>query len=248
MPRTIAYWGATGLVTIVPLLAAFAYLTTSPQAVENFRHVGYPQQLRVLLGVAKLAGAIVLLLPRLPMLKEWAYAGFTFMWIAATVAHYLAGDKPLFLLPVALLAALAVSYVTRPSNRRIVARGGHACRSATTGDRTRSGRDILRLTALVAVLCVIGTAAPSARGQQTVNLASISGRVTDQTGAVVADAQVTARQTQTNETTTTTTDQEGRFRLPYLRVGPYEITVRQSGFQDAVRTWRCRPALRSSCL
>jgi hypothetical protein len=119
MRRTMAYWGATGLVTIVPLLAAFAYLTTSPQAVENFRHVGYPQQLRVLLGVGKLAGAIVLLLPRLPWLKEWAYAGFTFMWIAATVAHYLAGDKPLFLLPVALLAALAVSYVTRSSDRRL---------------------------------------------------------------------------------------------------------------------------------
>ena len=118
-PRTIAYWGATALVTIVPLLAAFAYLTTSPQAVENFRHVGYPQQLRVLLGVGKLAGAIVLLLPRLPRLKEWAYAGFTFMWIAATVAHYLAGDKPLFLLPAALIALLTVSYVTRSSNRRI---------------------------------------------------------------------------------------------------------------------------------
>jgi len=49
-------------------------LTIAPEAVENFRHVGYPQQLRVLLGIAKLAGAIVLLLPRLPTLKEWAYA------------------------------------------------------------------------------------------------------------------------------------------------------------------------------
>jgi hypothetical protein len=117
--RTLAYWGATGLVTIVPLLAAFAYLTASPQAVENFRHVGYPQQLRVLLGVGKLAGAIVLLLPGLPMLKEWAYAGFTFMWIAASVAHFVAGDKPLFLLPVALIAALAVSYVTRSTNRQV---------------------------------------------------------------------------------------------------------------------------------
>jgi hypothetical protein len=126
--RTIAYWGATGVVTIVPLLAAFAYLTTSPEAVENFRHVGYPQQLRVLLGVAKLAGAIVLLLPRLPMLKEWAYAGFTFMWIAATVAHYLAGDRPLFLLPVALIAVLSVSYVTRSSDRRVSADA--CCRSA----------------------------------------------------------------------------------------------------------------------
>jgi uncharacterized membrane protein YphA (DoxX/SURF4 family) len=118
-PRTIAYWGATALITSIPLLAAFAYLTSAPEAIENFRHVGYPQQLRVLLGIAKLVGAVVLLLPRLPKLKEWAYAGFTFMWIAATVAHYVAGDRPLFLLPVALIAALGISYATRPSSRRV---------------------------------------------------------------------------------------------------------------------------------
>ena len=132
MRRNIAYWGATGLVAIVPLLAAFAYLTAAPQAIENFRHVGYPQQLRVLLGIAKLAGAIVLLLPRLPTLKEWAYAGFTFMWIAATVAHYLAGDKPLFLLPMALIGALAVSYVTRPASRRGSAKAMLLARSPST--------------------------------------------------------------------------------------------------------------------
>ncbi len=118
MSRKIAYWGATGLVGVVTLLAGFSYVTSAPQAVENFRHVGYPQQLRVLLGIGKLAGAIVLLLPRLPTLKEWAYAGFTFMWIAASVAHYLAGDGALFLLPIALIGSLAVSYVTRPENRR----------------------------------------------------------------------------------------------------------------------------------
>jgi len=117
MKRKIVYWGATGLVAIVALLGGFSYVTNSPEAIENFRHVGYPQQLRVLLGIAKLAGAIVLLLPRLPTLKEWAYAGFTFTWIAATVAHYLAADGK-SLLPVALLGVLAVSYVTRPANRR----------------------------------------------------------------------------------------------------------------------------------
>ncbi len=122
MPRKIAYWGATGLVGIVPLLAAFSYLSAAPEAVENFRHVGYPQQLRVLLGIGKLAGAIVLLLPRLPTLKEWAYAGFTFMWIAATVAHYLADDGAVTLLPVVLLGSLAVSYTTRPANRRASAK------------------------------------------------------------------------------------------------------------------------------
>jgi DoxX-like family len=117
MKRNIGHWGATGLVAIVALAAGLSYLAAAPQAVENFRHVGYPQQLRVLLGLAKLAGAIVLLLPRLPFLKEWAYAGFTFTWIAATVAHYLAADGKL-LLPVVLLGLLAVSYVTRSADRR----------------------------------------------------------------------------------------------------------------------------------
>ena len=117
MKRTIVYWGATGVVAMAALLGGFSYVTNSPEAIENFRHVGYPQQLRVLLGVAKLAGAIALLVPRLPTLKEWAYAGFTFTWIAATVAHYLAADGK-SLLPVALLALLAVSYVTRPAIRR----------------------------------------------------------------------------------------------------------------------------------
>ncbi len=46
-------------------------------------------------------------------------------------------------------------------------------------------------------------------------------------------AQVTARQTQTNLIATTITDQNGRFRFPYLRVGPYLITVSRQGFQDA---------------
>jgi uncharacterized membrane protein YphA (DoxX/SURF4 family) len=121
MKRKIVYWSATGLVAIVALLGGFSYVTNAAGAIENFRHVGYPQQLRVLLGIAKLAGAIVLLLPRLPTLKEWAYAGFTFTWIAATVAHYLAADGK-SLLPVALLALLAVSYVTRPANRRAFAK------------------------------------------------------------------------------------------------------------------------------
>jgi hypothetical protein len=123
MTRKIAYWASTGLVTVVALLAAVNYLIAAPQAIENFQHVGYPQQLRVLLGLAKLAGAIVLLVPRQPTLKEWAYAGFTFTWIAAIVAHYLAGDGALTLLPVALIGSLGVSYVTRPANRRRSAEG-----------------------------------------------------------------------------------------------------------------------------
>jgi hypothetical protein len=74
-----------------------------------------------------------------------------------------------------------------------------------------------------------------AAAQETVNYASVSGRVTDPTGGVVAGAHVTARQVETNLTGDTETDKEGRFRFPYLRVGAYAITVRQAGFADATR-------------
>jgi hypothetical protein len=71
--------------------------------------------------------------------------------------------------------------------------------------------------------------------QETINFASVSGRVTDPTGAVIEGAQVSARQTETNLTSTATTNHEGRFRFPYLKLGPYEITVRQQGFTDVTR-------------
>src|SRR5262245_54174916 len=118
MARKIVYWATTAILSAMSLFAAFAYLSGSPEAVEGFAHVGYPQQLRVILGIAKPLGAIVLLVPRWPLLKEWAYAGFTFAWIAAAVAHYLAGEKA-WPMPLILLAALAVSYVTRPESRRV---------------------------------------------------------------------------------------------------------------------------------
>src|SRR5204863_4160573 len=54
-------------------------------------------------------------------------------------------------------------------------------------------------------------------------------------GAVVVGAQVTARQEETNLTAATETDASGRFRFAYLRVGPYEITVRKAGFADVNR-------------
>jgi hypothetical protein len=118
MTRKIIYWVSTGLVAALSVFAGLAYLSGSPQAVQGFAHAGYPQQLRIILGIAKPLGAIALLVPGLPKLKEWAYAGFTFAWISAFVAHYLAKDGPKVFMPVILLALLAISYVTRPASRR----------------------------------------------------------------------------------------------------------------------------------
>ena len=74
-----------------------------------------------------------------------------------------------------------------------------------------------------------------ALAQETVNYGSLSGRVVDPQGAVVPGARVSARQTNTNIVGESITDEGGRFRFPYLRVGPYELAVHLDGFTDARR-------------
>ncbi len=80
--------------------------------------------------------------------------------------------------------------------------------------------------------------ASRAGAQETVHYASVSGRVSDPQGAFVSGAEVDARHVETEVTARTMTDGEGRFRFPYLRVGPYEITVRAAGFAPATRAIR----------
>lgn len=75
-----------------------------------------------------------------------------------------------------------------------------------------------------------------ASAQENINHASVSGRVTDPSGALVEGAQVSARQTDTNFTSSTKTDREGRFRFAALKVGPYEIAVQHEGFARSAHT------------
>jgi len=118
MARKIAYWTST-IIAAAMLLFALSYLTGAPQVVEGFNHLGYPQHLRVVLGIAKPAAGVVLLVPGLRVLKEWAYAGVSFAWSMAFLAHWLAGDGAMAFFPLVLLALLIVSYLTRPASRRL---------------------------------------------------------------------------------------------------------------------------------
>lgn len=83
-------------------------------------------------------------------------------------------------------------------------------------------RSIALLCPLVFCLCV--------SAQETINFASVSGRVTDPSGLVVEGAAVEGRQIETNQHAATVTNREGRFRFPYLRAGAYEITAQKKGF------------------
>jgi hypothetical protein len=119
MAQKAAYWTSTIIVSLM-LLMALMYLTGSEQVVSGFAKAGYPQHLRIVLGLAKPAAAIVLLLPRLAVLKEWAYAGATFAWVMAFISAYVSGEGPqVWIMPPVLLALLATSYVTRPPDRRV---------------------------------------------------------------------------------------------------------------------------------
>jgi hypothetical protein len=120
MVRKAAYWSSTAIVAVM-LLFAVSYLTGSEQVTSGFAKAGYPQHLRIVLGMAKPAAAIVLLLPGFALLKEWAYAGATFTWVMASISAYSAGEAvQVWSLPLVLLALLSVSYVTRPPGRRLV--------------------------------------------------------------------------------------------------------------------------------
>jgi len=117
MIRAVLYWVSTALVSL-SLLMAVTYLNGSPEMVEGFNKVGYPQHLRIVLGFAKPAAGLVLLLPGLARLKEWAYAGVTFALIMATIANRAAGEST-WVVPLILLALLAISYLTRSESRRL---------------------------------------------------------------------------------------------------------------------------------
>jgi hypothetical protein len=120
MVRKTAYWISTAIVAVM-LLLALSYLTGSEQVVSGFAKAGYPQHLRMVLGIAKPAAAIVLLLPGMALLKEWAYAGATFTWVMASISAYSAGEGvKVWSLPLVLLVLLIVSYLTRPASRRLI--------------------------------------------------------------------------------------------------------------------------------
>lgn len=107
----IAYWICTGIIAWIMGAGSVYTLTSPPPAVEIFRHLGYPDYFRVMLSVAKILGTAAILYPRAGILREWAYAGFTFDLIAASVSYMAVGD-PLFetVFPLILLVPLAVSY------------------------------------------------------------------------------------------------------------------------------------------
>jgi hypothetical protein len=119
--RIIAYWTATVLISLALLSGGIASVARADQNVRGMAELGYPAYLLLLLGAWKLLGALALLAPRLPLVKEWAYAGIAFDLSGAAFSHAAIGHPAAQVaVPAVLLAIAACSWALRPESRRLV--------------------------------------------------------------------------------------------------------------------------------
>ncbi len=119
--RVVAYWITTVLVTAELALGGVWDILRVPYVSAVIEHLGYPRYFLVILGIWKVLGAVALVIPRFPRLKEWAYAGAVFNYTGAIASHLTVGDGALALVyPVIQLGLVAASWALRPPARRDV--------------------------------------------------------------------------------------------------------------------------------
>jgi len=124
----IIYWIATlwlslGMVAtgIVQLLKVQQEGAVAPPGVYGIKYLGYPVYFLTIIGVWKILGVIAMLIPKFPLLKEWAYAGFFFLMSGAIFSHIALGDSLKEIFPSLLLLVLTiVSWYFRPADRKII--------------------------------------------------------------------------------------------------------------------------------
>ena len=116
-------WLASGMLSTgtFQLFRAKAEGALAPPGVYGITHLGYPIYFLTILGIWKILGVVAVLIPKFPLLKEWAYAGFFFVMSGAIFSHIAIGDPIKEIFPALLLLILTVvSWYFRPENRKII--------------------------------------------------------------------------------------------------------------------------------
>ena len=116
-------WLALGMVATgtLQLLKAETKGALAPPGVYGITHLGYPVYLLTLLGICKILGVVALLIPKFPILKEWAYAGLFFVMSGAVFSHLTMGDPVKEIFPsVLLIILILVSWYFRPMDRKFI--------------------------------------------------------------------------------------------------------------------------------
>lgn len=116
----IIYWVATLWLSLGMVSTGIVQLILMEEELQKMETLGYPKYFLPIIGVWKLLGVIAILLPRFPILKEWAYAGFFFLMSGAILTHLAVRDEAVELFgPALLLVLTAVSWYFRPADRKI---------------------------------------------------------------------------------------------------------------------------------
>jgi hypothetical protein len=118
--RAVAYWTTTLFVALTALSAGVMDILHLPPLFGLLLHLGYPPYFATMLGLWKMAGALVLVAPRYPLVKEWAYAGMVIDLSSAVTSHLASGDGAVAVIgPIISMGALAGSWYLRPQSRRL---------------------------------------------------------------------------------------------------------------------------------
>jgi uncharacterized membrane protein YphA (DoxX/SURF4 family) len=119
--KKIGYWVATALLALGFLAAGASDLAHAPQVMESLASLGYPAYFASILGVWKVLGALAIVVPKFPRLKEWAYAGIAFDLSGAFLSHLICGQGDKVAAPIVLLLVAAASWALRPPSRKLLA-------------------------------------------------------------------------------------------------------------------------------
>ncbi|MBL8719374.1 MAG: DoxX family protein [Myxococcales bacterium] len=119
--RNVAYWAVTGLVAAAFAMGGAMDLAHGPQVMEGMAKLGYPVYFATILGTWKVLGALAIVLPRFPRLKEWAYAGMFFDLTGAAISHVAVHEVDKVAAPLVLLALVAASWALRSGPRSLAA-------------------------------------------------------------------------------------------------------------------------------
>jgi hypothetical protein len=116
----IIYWIATLWLSLGMASTAIVQLLKTKVEVDRMELLGYPVYLLTILSIWKILGVVAVLVPKFPLLKEWAYAGFFFAMSGAVFSHFANGDPAKeFFGPTLLIVLTIVSWYFRPAERRL---------------------------------------------------------------------------------------------------------------------------------
>jgi uncharacterized membrane protein len=117
----IIYWVATLWLALGMVATGIVQLLKTKEEVEKVtQSLGYPVYFLTLLGTWKMLGVVAVLIPKFPVLKEWAYAGFFFAMSGAVFSHVASGSAGKeFFGPMLLIVLTVVSWYFRPADRKV---------------------------------------------------------------------------------------------------------------------------------